>query len=93
MDIKKIITLIVIIAAFAGAGVFAYLTFFTENVSDDAGLTTNAANAAATNTILPHGTKLDFSKVESFNKSGTLFPYPKVAPIEVGLQLNDLSQP
>lgn len=46
--------------------------------------------ASGVDSILPHGTKLDFDTVKKFNPTGRLFPYPTVKAEETGLQLNEI---
>ncbi len=86
MKIKQIILIIVIIAAVAGAGVFAYMMFGKEAINPNVTAKNNTARI-----ILPHGTKLDFAKVDKFNPTGKLFNYPVVdQATEIGQPLNDI---
>lgn len=73
----------IIIAALAGAGVFAYLSL-------SGGSTPQAQPAPVANQILPHGTSLDFEAINKFNETGKKFPYPVVSPGEIGQTLNTI---
>ena len=78
---KKIITIIIIIVALAGAIILGY-----SALKKKAPPTANPAVV----TILPYGTTLDFDNLQAFNKTNRLFPYPIVAPTEVGTQTGAL---
>ncbi len=83
MRFKQIIILLVIMAALAGAGVFAYKSFTNERSKSK---TTETAQSA----ILPHGTELDFATLKKFNPSGKLFNYPNVTNDQAGAALNEI---
>lgn len=87
MKMKQNILLIIIIAALAGAGVFAYLSFFKKTT--EAPIVDNALSSSKGN-ILPHGTDLNFEKVNKFNQTGTQFSYPQATPADIGSPLNDI---
>lgn len=84
---KQIIVLIVVIVALAVAGVFAYKAVTSSSSSTD------TATAVPKSLILPNGSKLDFEKVQEFNKKQKLFPYPEVNTAEIGKQLNQIVTP
>jgi flagellar basal body-associated protein FliL len=84
MNVKQIITIVVLIAVLAGAIVFAWTTFFS-------GRSQPAATLAPSSQILPHGTKLDFKTVQELNPSKRTYQYPVVTPGEVGLNLGELT--
>lgn len=86
MKLKQIIGLIIVIAAFAGAGVFAYMSIISDKNPEAATTTISTAE------ILPQGDKLDFEDVNKFNKNGKLFRYPEVSEGEIGLGLNDVME-
>lgn len=88
MNSKKIILVIIVIAALAGAGVFAYLSFSGSSSTVQTAPSSNTVSA--TDSILPYGTKLDFGKVNKFNETGRAFQYPAVTPADTGLQLNEI---
>jgi hypothetical protein len=81
---KQTISIIVIIAALAGAGVFAYMTFFSG--SADVPLVSTSATTAqgTTSEILPMGSGLNFDVVERYNKDRRFFQYPSVNTSEIG---------
>lgn len=81
---KKIISFVVIVIALGAAIVLGYLALSKNSPAgaDPAPATTSA--------VLPEGTKLDFNAVQSYNKDGRLFPYPKVSPEEIGASSNSL---
>lgn len=85
MNSKKIITIIVIVAAFAGAGVFAYMS-----LRDDASSLVTTSDQPAAPILLPYGDKLDFSAVNKFNQTGRIFQQPVTTAADVGLQLNEI---
>lgn len=76
---KQIITIIIIVAALAGAGVFGYMMF----TGADSAITTTSSQDAPSN-ILPMGSKLDFDIVQQFNKNQQIYQYPQVNQGEVG---------
>lgn len=84
MQSKQIILIVIIVAALAGAGVFLYLSFSGK------GTPTGTNQPAAISPILPHGTSLNFDKVNKFNQTGRTFQYPTVNPGETGPALNDI---
>ena len=84
MRTKQIIIVIIIIAALAGAGVFGYLSLTGDST------TALPADTATPNSILPHGTSLNFDTVNEFNETGRQFQYPSVTPADAGLTLNEL---
>ena len=86
MQSKQIIIIVVIIAALAGAGVFAYMSF-SGNTSGN--ITTEIV---PNNQVLPRGNKLDFKSIDTFNPTGKAFQYPEVIPNEIGLPLNSIVQ-
>lgn len=89
MKFKQVIIVIVIIAAIAGAIIFAYLGFFSSAPSTPS----TSASISISNAVLPLGTTLDFSQVKKFNPTGRQFQYPVVTPPDVGAQpLNNLIQ-
>lgn len=65
------------------AGVFAYKAVSSSSSTD-------TATSISKSLILPNGTKLDFGKVQEFNKKQKLFPYPQVGTEEIGKQLNQI---
>lgn len=85
MKIKQTIFIIIVIAALAGAGVFAYMSFAGGDKSASV-----TAEVVPTAIILPHGSTLDFEKINKFNETGREFQYPKSTPIDIGLQLNEI---
>jgi hypothetical protein len=89
MGIKQIIIIIVIIAAIAGAGVFAYMTFFSGDAVTPA---TPLSAEGKSNAILPQGTKLDFGTVQKFNKNSKIFQQPAVQPSEIGMGLDEIME-
>lgn len=91
MKLKQIITLIIIIAALAIAGVFAYNFLMGSVTEQDA--VKSLEKPTASSAILPHGTELNFDTVNEFNPSGRLYTYPAVQPSDAGLPLNDLISP
>ena len=91
MRAKQIIILIIIIAALAIAGVFAY-KFLMGTVSEESAAKSQS-QGAGTSVILPQGTDLNFDTVKEFNPSGRLYTYPAVQPSDAGLPLNDLISP
>lgn len=86
MQSKQIITIIVIIAAFAGAGVFAYMAF-SGNASENI-----ITEVASDSQVLPFGDELNFDSIDTFNPTGKAFQYSEVAPSEVGSPLNNIVQ-
>ena len=88
MNSKKIILVIIVVAALAGAGVFAYLTF--NGSTSIAPIVATPTPVTAANSILPYGTKLDFDSINKFNETGRKFQYPIVTPSDTGLQLNEI---
>ena len=84
MSIKQIIAIIVIVVAFAGAGVFVYMAF-SGTTQTPPNLTANGGAPASQ--ILPYGSGLDFGQVTKFNKNGRVFDYPVVTEGEVGAEL------
>ncbi len=86
MNSKKIITIVVIVAALAGAGVFGYLSLRDDAVE----LVTAADGQAATPIILPYGDTLDFETVNKFNQTGRTYTLPVTTAADVGLQLNEI---
>lgn len=88
MKSKQIILLIIIIAALAGAGVFAYLSMTASQGTPavPGGLDTTQAQ----NNILPHGSELNFDKINQFNEVGRTFQYPATTPEDTGLTLNEI---
>ncbi len=91
MTAKQIITLIIIIAALAIAGIFAYKFLMGTVTEEDAAK--SQEQGAGVSVILPQGSELDFEKVKEFNPSGRLYTYPAVQPSDAGLPLNDLISP
>jgi hypothetical protein len=81
MQIKKIIIVIVMIIALVGGGYFAYQYWGKTAL-------TPTEKVVSTRVILPHGTNLNFNKVNKFNETGRTFTYPKVDPLEAGLPLD-----
>lgn len=92
MKLKQIITLIIIIAALAIAGVFAY-QFFMNTVETEDELNTKDIQAKQTSVILPKGSELNFDTIKEFNPSSRLYTYPAVQPTDAGLQLNEMISP
>ncbi len=84
---KQIIILVVVIVVLAVAGVFGYKAITSSSS------TTDTSTAVPKSLILPNGTKLDFVKVQEFNKKQKLFPYPQVDTAEIGKQLNQIVTP
>lgn len=85
---KKTILTIIIIAGIGGAIIMAYLALTGD--SSDAG---NEQSSRAKNSgILPNGTSLDFKKLEEFNDTGRLYPFPKVSPTEVGSNIGTMTE-
>lgn len=94
MRIKQFIIIIVVVAALAGAVVFAYLTFFKDDaptslVTGSAIGSDNSAVEVET-AILPYGDSLDFNSVKKFNRTGKIFQYPATVPGDIGMNLNDI---
>lgn len=85
MNSKKIITIIIIIAAFAGAGVFAYMSLRGDATTL---VTTNDQSAAPI--LLPYGDELNFDAINKYNQTGKTFQYPATTAADVGSQLNDI---
>jgi flagellar basal body-associated protein FliL len=83
---KQIIILVVVIVVLAVAGVFGYKAMTGSS-------STETATAVPKSLILPNGSKLDFEKVQEFNKKQKLFPYPEVNTAEIGKQLNQIVTP
>lgn len=88
---KKIIYIVIIVIGLGGAALMAYFALFGNSSSkQSAGSTTTTDLGSTTQaqlpdaSILPLGNTLDFSKIQSFNKDYTFFPYPKVSPSEIG---------
>lgn len=80
---KRTISLIVIIIGLGGAIVMGYMVFR----GDSQGLPAEESAPVEDNSnyqILPFGKQLNFQKIEKYNKNKMLFPYPKVAPTEIG---------
>lgn len=98
MNLRKIITILILVVALVIAGIFAYKTFADPTPKTDDKSTTAAvkptgttkANTGANSSILPLGTKLDFEIVKKFNPTGRLFPYPTVRQEEAGKILNEV---
>ena len=88
MNSKKIILVIIVIAALAGAGVFVYLTF--NGSTSIVPIVATPTPVTAANSILPYGTKLDFDTINKFNETGRKFQYPTVTTADTGLQLNEI---
>ncbi len=83
---KKIISIVIIFGALAGAGFFAYKAFSSSS-------STAAPSQAATKTtseILPLGTNLNFEQVKKFNKDARIFQYPAVSPEDIGPGLSTM---
>lgn len=94
MQIKKIVSILIIIVVLGLAGFFMYKTFFgptknTGSKTTDSSTTTKAPSSGV-ETILPHGTKLNFDNVKKFNPDKHLFPYAEAKPEETGLELNQI---
>ena len=83
MDSKRLITIVIIIVALAGAGVFLYMSL-TGMKSD------NVVQQQSGSAILPSGNDLDFSKLKEFNPSGRKFQYPAVTPQDAGVSLGTI---
>lgn len=75
---KKIITIIIVVAALAGAGFLGYSAMH-KSTSTGSGKSGDIAK-----TILPYGSDLNFKPIQDFNNTGRFFPYPKVTPPEIG---------
>jgi ABC-type transport system involved in Fe-S cluster assembly fused permease/ATPase subunit len=94
MKIKQIFSILIIIVVLGLAGFFMYKTFFGPTKNTDSKTTVNSsatkAPASGVETILPHGTKLNFENVKKFNPDKHLFPYAEVKPEETGLELNQI---
>lgn len=75
---KKIITIIIVVAALGGAGFLGYSAMHKSSSSGD------AKSGNITTTILPYGTDLNFKPIQDFNSTNRFFPYPKVTPPEIG---------
>ncbi len=80
---KQTIIIIIIVAALAGAGIFAYMSFFSNGSSS---LVTFGEDTGApgTSEILPLGSNLNFDQIHKFNKDSRVFQYPSVNPSEIG---------
>ncbi len=76
---KQIISIIVIVGALAGAGIFGYLAFSKSSSDQELSIP-----VSTTSQILPMGSALNFDSVQKFNKNNSLFPYPVVNPSEIG---------
>ncbi len=87
MNNKNIIFIGVIVVALAGAGVFAYISFFG---SSSTSTSTIVGQTTGTGTILPYGKSLNFETVNKFNETGRLFQYPQVTPADTGLLLSEI---
>ncbi len=87
MNNKQIIILIIVIVALTVAGVFAYKVVTSSSSGSD------TATTVPKSLILPNGSKLDFEKVQEFNKKQKLYPYPQVNTAEIGKQLNQIVTP
>ncbi len=83
---KQTILLIIIVAAVAGAGVFGYMALTKSG--PDAGQAMPAAGASSQ--ILPMGSALNFDTIQKYNKNSTLFPYPVVNPVEIGVPTSQM---
>lgn len=84
---KQVITIIIIVAALAGAGVFAYLTFFSGTPTST---TQTSSGISESSEILPMGSNLNFDQVEKFNKDDRLYQYPIISPSEVGAVMGSI---
>lgn len=90
MNTKKIILIIIIVGALAGAGVFAYISMTGSGTTPGAASLTATTPATTAGAILPYGTELNFEKINKFNETGRTFEYPSVTPADTGLQLNEI---
>lgn len=88
MKTKEIISIVIIVVCFGGAAVMGYLAFSGSNSSGGSSAPVEPAHS----TILPYGTKFDFSALEQHNPNSKLFPYPEVNPSEVGLAPGNMVQ-
>lgn len=86
MKLKQIISIVIVIAALAGAGVFAYMSLKSE--VDTATQATSSEQQTAI--ILPHGNELNFDQVNKYNQTGQQFQYPQTTAADTGLQLNEI---
>lgn len=87
MNNKNIILIVVVIIALAGAGVFAYISFFGSSTASSP---TATGQTVGVGTILPYGKSLNFETVNKFNETGRLFQYPEVTPADAGLLLSEI---
>ena len=85
---KKIFFTIIIVVGLGGALVMGYMAMQSGSSTPDSSETSTPKSPKSS--ILPEGTELDFDKVSDFNKGKTVFPYPKVIPLEIGVGLPNI---
>jgi hypothetical protein len=87
---KRIIVMIIIVAALTGASIMSYKAFSgSEGASF---ISTDTPPEVVPSEILPMGASLNFKSVQEFNKESRLFPYPAVNATEVGPGIGELIQ-
>jgi hypothetical protein len=91
MNIRRIITIIVIAIGFGGS-IYLMRDFFSkpgQSPSDLAQLiqVDTSGGTGTGQRILPYGSGLDFSLVKKYNPERRTYPYPIVNPSEIGLAL------
>lgn len=98
---KQKLFIAIIVIGFGGAAIMAYMSMqagksdessssVSITPSNQPGLTGGVAGGAPISAILPQGNKLEFDKLEEFNRTKTLFPFPKVSTPEIGTALSNL---
>lgn len=89
---KQTIAIIVIVIALTGAGVFAYMTFFSNGQMFTSSTNVSTNSQSGYSEILPMGSDLDFENVSKFNEDKRIFEYPAVNPNEIGPTLDSIIQ-
>lgn len=84
MQNQKNILLVIIVLALGIAVVLFGRSFFAGG-----GLGSESATVSS-QSILPFGAGLDFSKVDQFNKNKRTIVYPQVSPGEIGLGIGQM---
>ena len=87
---KKTLLTIIIVVGFGGAIVMGYLAFSGDSSSSNPVVVEDIQSSDFG--ILPNGTSLDFKKLEEFNDTGRLYPFPKVSPTEVGSNIGTMTE-
>lgn len=93
MNKKQIIQLIIILAAFGGAGIVLYKGGIFGSPSSNT-VTLQAGVVTGSQPILPYGESLDFTQaIDKKRFDYNQFEFSKLAPNEVGISVDNLIIP